>query len=93
VQRIWHRCWAQVNGQLFRPAYRQTSSHGRIIFDAPGTRSLEIDGSALDLKVGDKVELWVRDANGTINLYDKFYAMRDDIVEAVWEIPGRGLAT
>jgi D-serine deaminase-like pyridoxal phosphate-dependent protein len=54
---------------------------------------LRLDSSARDLKIGDKVELWVRDANGTINLYDKFYAMRDDIVEAVWEIPGRGLAT
>ncbi len=54
---------------------------------------LRLTGDAMDLKIGDKVELWVRDANGTINLYDKFYAIRDEIVEAVWEIPGRGKAT
>ena len=54
---------------------------------------VELGGEARDLKVGDKVELWVRDANGTINLYDKFYAVRDDVVEAVWDIPARGFAT
>ena len=54
---------------------------------------LHLEREACDLKIGDKVELWVRDANGTINLYNKFYAIRNDIVEAVWEIPGRGQAT
>ena len=38
--------------------------------------------------IGEKVELWVRDANGTINLFDKMYGIRDGIVEIVWEIPG-----
>jgi len=54
---------------------------------------VELEGQAHDLKVGDKLELWVPDANGTINLYDKFYAIRDDVVEAVWDIPGRGFVT
>ena len=54
---------------------------------------LQLEGPALDLKVGDQIELWVPDANGTINLYNEFYAMRDGIVEAVWDIPGRGRAT
>jgi len=49
--------------------------------------------STRDLRVGDKVELWVRDANGTVNLFDRFYAMRDDVVEAVWEIPNPGIRT
>ena len=67
---------------------------GAAIFSMPQEHGrIRLDGTSGDLKVGDKVELWVRDANGTINLYDKFYAMRDDIVEAVWEIPGRGQAT
>jgi hypothetical protein len=46
-----------------------------------------------DPRGGEKIELWVRDANGTVNLYDKFYAMRDGIVEAVWEIPAVGSRT
>ncbi|MEL7602003.1 MAG: DSD1 family PLP-dependent enzyme [Bacillota bacterium] len=42
------------------------------------------------LSVGDKVEIWVKDANETVNLYNHIYAMRGDIVEAVWDIPARG---
>jgi D-serine deaminase-like pyridoxal phosphate-dependent protein len=45
------------------------------------------------LRVGDTVELWVRDANCTFNLYDKVYAVRGGVVEAVVDIPGRGKAT
>jgi len=48
---------------------------------------------AANLQPGDPIELWVRDANNTINLFDKFYAVRNDIVEAVWDIPGRGSST
>jgi D-serine deaminase-like pyridoxal phosphate-dependent protein len=67
---------------------------GAMLFSMPQEHGrLRLDGSANDLKAGDKVELWVRDANGTVNLYDKFYAIRDGIVEAVWDIPGRGKAT
>lgn len=43
--------------------------------------------------IGEKVELFVRDANDTVNLYDHMYAMRGDIVEAVWDIYCRGKAT
>jgi D-serine deaminase-like pyridoxal phosphate-dependent protein len=67
---------------------------GAVVFSMPQEHGrLRLSGSARDLAVGDKVELWVRDANGTINLFDHFFAMRGDIVEAVWEIPGRGLST
>jgi len=69
------------------------SPAGATLFSMPQEHGrLRLDGISGDLNVGDKVELWVRDANGTVNLYDRFYAMRDDIVEAVWEIPGRGKA-
>jgi D-serine deaminase-like pyridoxal phosphate-dependent protein len=39
------------------------------------------------LRVGDKIELWVRDANATINQFDCFYVIRDGIVEAIWQSP------
>jgi D-serine deaminase-like pyridoxal phosphate-dependent protein len=54
---------------------------------------VDLRNAVRDLRGGEKIELWVRDANGTVNLYDKFYAMRDGIVEAVWEIPAVGSRT
>lgn len=64
------------------------------IFSMPQEHSrLQLEKPETTLKVGDKVELWVRDANGTVNLYDKIYAIRNDIVEAVWDLQGRGKVT
>jgi len=54
---------------------------------------VRLDAAARHLKVADKVEILVRDANGTISMYDRFYAIRNDIVEAVWQIPTIGRAT
>ena len=62
---------------------RFSQEHGRVA----------LENATRNLNVGDKLELWVRDANGTVNLYDKFYALRDGIVEAVWEIPACGNRT
>jgi D-serine deaminase-like pyridoxal phosphate-dependent protein len=60
-----------------------SQEHGRV----------DVENAARTPRIGDKIELWVRDANGTVNLYDKFYALRDDIVEAVWDIPNLGNRT
>jgi D-serine deaminase-like pyridoxal phosphate-dependent protein len=54
---------------------------------------LHLEDQARALKIGDRVELWVPDANGTINLYDHIHAMRGDVVEAVWPVTGRGMST
>jgi D-serine deaminase-like pyridoxal phosphate-dependent protein len=54
---------------------------------------LQLSEASITPRVGDNVELSVSDANNTINLYDKFYALRGGIVEAVWDIPGRGKST
>jgi D-serine deaminase-like pyridoxal phosphate-dependent protein len=65
-----------------------------IIFSMPQEHSrLKFDLAGSNLKIGDKVELWVKDANGTVNLYDKIYAMREERVEAVWDLIGRGKVT
>jgi D-serine deaminase-like pyridoxal phosphate-dependent protein len=45
------------------------------------------------LQIGDKVEIWVRDANATINQFDRFYALRGDVLEAIWPIPSCGNST
>ncbi len=60
-----------------------SQEHGRVL----------LEGEADKLDVGDKIELWVSDANGTINIYDAFYAVRKEIVEAIWSIPARGKST
>jgi D-serine deaminase-like pyridoxal phosphate-dependent protein len=59
-----------------------SDEHGRIGLEGEGQR----------LHIGDKIELWVRDANGTINNFDRFYALRNDHVEAIWQIPLCGVS-
>jgi len=45
------------------------------------------------LKVGQKIELVPTHGCTTINLHDRFYAVRNDIVEGVWDISARGRFT
>jgi D-serine deaminase-like pyridoxal phosphate-dependent protein len=54
-----------------------SDEHGRV----------RLEEARAPITLGDKVELWVRDANGTINQFDCFYVVRDQVVEEVWEIP------
>jgi len=48
---------------------------------------------ASDLKPADKVMLLPSHCCCTINMYDRFYAVRGDTVEYVWPISGRGKHT
>ncbi len=54
-----------------------SDEHGRV----------DLSGVQGSWKVGEKLELWVRDANGTINLFDKFHVMRAGAVKSIWRIP------
>lgn len=51
---------------------------------------LNLGPQSQDLKIGDKVELIVGYADFTTPLHDHFYGIRNDRVEAVWPILGRG---
>lgn len=73
----------EVKYPLEAKVFSLSQEHGR----------LSLEGDASRLKVSDKVELWVRDSNGTINMFDRIYAIRDGMVEAAWEIPLCGVAT
>lgn len=74
------------------PEVREPSNS--TIFSMPQEHSrLRLDKDPDGTEIGDTVEVWVGDANGTINLYDKIYAIRDEIVEAVFDISGRGKVT
>ncbi len=54
--------------------------HGEIRFENPSR----------EIKIGDKVEIIVPHCDPTVNLYDNYYCIRNDKVEAIWEITGRG---
>jgi D-serine deaminase-like pyridoxal phosphate-dependent protein len=57
-----------------------SEEHGKVEFATPNR----------DLKIGDKIEFVVSHGCTTINLHDRYYAVRDGRLEAVWEIAGRG---
>ena len=58
-----------------------SEEHGVIDLAEPG---------AVDLRPGDKVSLVPSHCCTTVNLHDKLYAVRKDIVEGIWPIAARG---
>lgn len=54
--------------------------HG-ILFQAAPTR---------EIRIGDRLQLIVSHCDPTVNLYDHYYAVRGEDVEAVWPIAARG---
>jgi D-serine deaminase-like pyridoxal phosphate-dependent protein len=50
----------------------------------------ELDPSAQDLRVGDRLELVPGYSDLTTVLHDEFYALRHGRLEAVWPLAGRG---
>lgn len=44
---------------------------------------LDLHGNGIDRQVGDKVEIWVHYSDGTINLHDRMYGIRNGRVEEV----------
>lgn len=51
---------------------------------------LHLDEGGRDLKIGDKIELFVGYADLTTILHDHLFGFRNDKLEAVWPIQGRG---
>ncbi|MCZ6676626.1 MAG: DSD1 family PLP-dependent enzyme [Candidatus Poribacteria bacterium] len=56
-----------------------SEEHGNMTADA-----------SVDVKPGDKIELLPTHCCTTVNLHDRYYGIRNGIVEAVWEIEARG---
>lgn len=69
------------NPEVKRPTPARVLSlsdeHGRVVLENEGDPT----------NAGEKVEFRVRDANGTLNQFDRIYAARNERVEAVWKIP------
>jgi D-serine deaminase-like pyridoxal phosphate-dependent protein len=51
---------------------------------------LEVDPTRTQLQVGERVELIPNHVCTTVNLHDRYYALRDDRLEVIWPITGRG---
>jgi len=52
--------------------------------------SIQYDNANKTYKVGDKLELIIPHCDPVVNLYDVFYGVRNDRVEAVWPVTARG---
>jgi D-serine deaminase-like pyridoxal phosphate-dependent protein len=57
-----------------------SEEHGTVVFESPNH----------ELKVGDKIELIVSHGCTTINLHDRYFALREGRLEAVWPVAARG---
>ena len=53
-------------------------------------RALLLETPSREIRLGDRVEFIVPHCDPVVNLYDQIYAIRNDTVEAVWPIDGRG---
>ena len=51
---------------------------------------LDLTAAERDVKVGDRVEFIPPHCDPTVNLYDRIYALRGDLVEDIWPIAARG---
>ncbi len=51
---------------------------------------LQLSGASQDLKIGDKIELYVPYSDFTTVLHDQFFGIRNGRLEIVWPILGRG---
>jgi D-serine deaminase-like pyridoxal phosphate-dependent protein len=54
---------------------------------------LDLDNPEISLNIGDKIDFLVGWGDYTVNLYDQIYAVRNGVVEAVWDIEARGKMT
>ncbi|KAJ4297804.1 hypothetical protein N0V90_005700 [Kalmusia sp. IMI 367209] len=59
-----------------------------VLGDEHGSLSWEDD--ALELKIGDRVEMVPSHIDPTINLHDFYYAHRKGIIEEIWPVDARG---
>ncbi len=54
---------------------------------------LQLSEDALDLRVGDKIELIPSHGCTTVNLHERYYVYRNGLLEATWPVAARGAVT
>lgn len=78
-----NRPWARIKNETGISYSSGSDEFGSIRYD---------ENASTKYKVGDKLELIVSHCDPVVNLYNQMYAIRDDKVEAVWQIAARGLS-
>ncbi|MCY4628356.1 MAG: alanine racemase, partial [Acidobacteria bacterium] len=78
-----NRPWAIVKGESGMSYTSGSDEFGTIRYEDPSRT----------YKVGDKLELIVSHCDPVVNLYDRMYAVRGGLVEAVWPVAARGMST
>ena len=78
-----------INPDLMKPTGQKPS---RCPGHPPECRALpaSTEGASQDLKIGDKIELYVPYSDFTTVLHDQFFGIRNGRLEIVWPILGRG---
>ncbi|MXV76399.1 DSD1 family PLP-dependent enzyme [Candidatus Poribacteria bacterium] len=54
--------------------------------------TMQVSDASVSLKPGDKLEILPTHCCTTVNLHDRYYGIRNGIVESVWNIAARGKA-
>ena len=78
-----NRPWAIVKGETGMSYTSGSDEFG----------SIRYEDSSRTYQVGDKLELIVSHCDPVVNLYDQMYAVRNGVVESVWEVSARGQST
>ena len=78
-----NRPWPVVKGESGMSYTSGSDEFGSLVYEAGASRTY---------KVGDKVELIVSHCDPVVNLYNQMYAIRNDRVEAIWQIAARGMS-
>lgn len=78
-----NRPWAIVKGEKGMSYTSGSDEFGSIRYEDPSRT----------YQVGDKLELIVSHCDPVVNLYDQMYAVRNGVVESVWEVSARGQST
>ena len=79
-----NRPWALVKGETGMSYTSGSDEFGTLRYE---------DNASRTYSVGDKIELIVSHCDPVVNLYDQIYAIRNDRVEAVWQVAARGMST
>ena len=75
-----NRPWSSVVGETGMSYTSGSDEYGSIRYENPSRV----------YQAGDRLELIISHCDPVVNLYDKIYAIRNDSVEAVWPVAGRG---
>ena len=78
-----NRPWSRIKGESGISYSSGSDEFGTIRYESNASRTY---------KVGDTVELIVSHCDPVVNLYNQMYAIRNDKVEAVWQISARGMS-